>query len=88
MDQDTRYALANVYRQLKTIGRQVYSTQERLLQVQRDLAVVAPAYQQLIKADQLDRDIAEIGATIAEFETSIETVIGRLTDFSDSEDLA
>jgi hypothetical protein len=87
MDQDTRYALANVYRQLRIIGRQVYATQERLLRVQRDLLTVAPAYRQMTKPDQLDRDIAEIGLTIAAFETSIEAVIGGLTDFSDSDDL-
>ncbi|HET7212760.1 MAG TPA: hypothetical protein VFL79_04180 [Terriglobia bacterium] len=88
MDQDTRYALANVYRQLKVIGRQAYRTQERLLAVQRDLLAVAPAYGQMIKVDQLERDIAETNQAIAEFEMSIDAVIGRLTDAEAPEDLA
>jgi hypothetical protein len=87
MDQDTRYALANLYRQLRIIGLHAYATEKHLLEMKRDLLIGAQPDKPKPKLDQLDRDIAEIGLTIAAFETSIDSVIGGLTDFSESDDL-
>jgi hypothetical protein len=87
MDQDTRLALANLYRQLRIIGRHTYTTEKHLLEMKRDLLSGDQPDRPRPKLDQLDRDIAEIGLTIASFETSIDSVIGGLTDFSEPDDL-
>jgi len=84
VDQDTKYAIANLYRQLKVIAEQAFKARCESLSFQVALSRLLPEYKHLTETDLIDSRIAEISLSAAQIQVSIDSVI---REFEKTEDL-
>ena len=78
MDQETRYAIAHLYRQLKVVAEQAFKARSESLSLKVALSRLLPEYKDLKETDVIDSHIAEISLSAAQIQVSIDSVIREL----------